>query len=786
MNINRFFSALFLTAVLGLSACGKSEPEQKKTPKDPVITVSVPEAGLSVINEGGKCAVSYSVENPTDDGKLTATASEKWISDIQVNVSDVTMSVEANPGDERSAELKFSYPGAQTVTVKLRQLAAGEEIALSESAVEIECNESSLEIIVTSDRDWTLSGGESWVKASAEAGKSGDKVTFAVEKNDDSNSREATFTFTCKTKTATLVITQTGKDVSASIKDNTLKSLLLAAADADGDGKISIAEAAAVKSLEYKVTEASDLPIMSLEGLEYFTGLERIVLQGNEFTEINLSGNTALTYLDLSSNTYLETVSVKGCSNLTAIYVPFDKALQTVDLEGCTSLVTFTGYASGLTSIDVKDCSKLETLTVYSSSIQKVDVSMCPALKVLNAGSSALTSVTLPENSVIESLSLSESSKLTSLDLAKLPLLKSLSISSSAIASLDLAKCPLLETLSMDFCKKITSIDVSKNLHLKSISAMLSGLAKVTMFEGQWDDIQAKCNGISKSMITTVAIDYPEDCSAVITDSGLRSYVVNKYDTDGDGKISGSEAEKVTEITYSGKGLKSFSNFVYFRHIQKLNLSNNELESIDLGPFASTLKELDLSHNSLTELSLSGVKVLETMDISYNSLKSCTGYTGMDLSATLVSIDASHNKLTSFQCSYAKSLKNVNLSYNELTTCNLEYCSAIADLNVSNNHLTEDTNSFVRPFTFTSLISIDVSGNDFVLMESDVTWTDKWTGLVSFACNNCAKLQSLDLSPATSLKVLEAQNCPRLGYIYLSSSVNPQITKDSTTEIKRK
>ena len=315
---------------------------------------------------------------------------------------------------------------------------------------------------------------------------------------------------------------------------------------------------------------------------------------------------------------------------------------------------------------------------------------------------------------------------------------------------------------------------------------MLSGLAKVTMFEGQWDDIQAKCNGISKSMITTVAIDYPEDCSAVITDSGLLSYVVNKYDTDGDGKISGSEAEKVTEITYSGKGLKSFSNFVYFRHIQKLNLSNNELESIDLGPFASTLKELDLSHNSLTELSLSGVKVLETMDISYNSLKSCTGYTGMDLSATLVSIDASHNKLTSFQCSYAKSLKNVNLSYNELTTCNLEYCSAIADLNVSNNHLTEDTNSFVRPFTFTSLISIDVSGNDFVLMESDVTWTDKWTGLVSFACNNCAKLQSLDLSPATSLKVLEAQNCPRLGYIYLSSSVNPQITKDSTTEIKRK
>lgn len=786
MNINRFFSALFLTAVLGLSACGKSEPEQKKTPKDPVITVVAPEAGLSVVNEGGTCTVSYSVENPTDDGKLTVTTSEKWISDIQVNVSDVTLSVESNPGDERSAELKFSYPGAQSVTVKLRQLAAGEEIALSENAVEVECGESSLEIIVTSDRDWTLSGGESWVNASAEAGKTGDKVTFAVEKNDDSNSREATFTFTCNTKTATLVITQSGKDVSAYIKDNTLKALLLAAADADGDGKISLAEAAAVKSLEYKVSGDSDLPIMSLEGLEYFTGLERIVLPNNEFTSIDLSGNTALTYLDLSSNTYLESVNLSGCSNLTAVYVPFDKALTTVSLEECASIETFTGYASGLTSLDLKDCTKLETLTVYSSAIQKLDVSMCPALKVLNAGCSTLTSVTLPENSVIESLSLSESSKLTSLDLSKVTALKSLSISSSAIASLDLTKCPLLETLTMDFCKKITAIDVSKNLHLKSISAMLSGLAKVTMFEGQWEDIQAKCNGISKSMITTVAIDYPEDCSAVIDDSGLRSYVVNKYDTDGDGKISGSEAEKVTEITYSGKSLKSFSNFVYFRHIQKLDLSNNALESIDLGPFAGTLEELDLSHNSLTELSLSGIKVLKTMTISYNNLTSCTGFTGMDLSSTLESIDASHNKLTSFQCSYAKSLKNVNLSYNELTTCNLEYCSAIADLNVSHNKLTEDTNSFVRPFTFTSLISIDVSDNDFVQMESDVTWTDKWTGLVSFVCNSCAKLQSLDLSPATSLKVLEAKDCPRLGCIYLSTSANPQITKDSTTEIKRK
>lgn len=785
MNISRFFPALFLSAALGLSSCGGSEPEEDNTPKVPVISVTDSEQGLTVANSGGTSSIAYSIENPAGTDELTVKASEAWISDIQVGASKVTVNVEPNPGDERSAELTFSYPKAKSVTLKVNQLAAGEDIALSENAADLECGEGSLEITVTSDRDWVLTGGESWVKASAESGKSGDKVTFNVESNEETSSREATFTFTCGSNSTVLVITQAGKDISACITDSTLKALLMSA-DSDGDGKISVAEAAALKSLEYSVKEDDDLPIMNLDGLEYFTGLERIVLQGNEFTVLHLSGRTSLKYLDAASNSYLESADLSGCVNLETVYTSLDKALQNINLQGCSSLVSFTGYASSLTAIDVKDCRKLEALTVYSSKIQTLDVSMCPNLKTLNAGCSTLASVTLPENSVLETLSLDGAAKLTSLDLSKVPALKSLSISSSAISSIDLAKCPLLETLSMDFCKKITSIDVSRNLHLKSISAMLSGLSKVTMFEGQWNDIKSKCNGISSSMITTVGIDYPEDCAAVISDNGLRNYVVSKYDTDGDGKISGSEAEKVTEIRYSGKGLKSFSSFVYFRHVKKLDLSGNALESIDLGVFAGSLEELDLSHNSLTEISFSGTKVLKTMNISYNNLSTCSGLSGTDLSETLESVDASHNKLTSFQCSYAKKLKNVNLSCNELTSCNLEYCSAIADLNVSHNHLTEDTNSFVRPFTFTSLMSIDVSDNDFVKMESDVTWTDKWTGLVSFLCNSCAKLQSVDLSPAAEIKVIEAKDCPKLQYIYLNAGANPQITKDSTTEIRRK
>lgn len=779
--INRLF--LLLALASGLSSCGGSVPEEDTVPKEPVISVTVPEEGISILSSGGEARVAYVIENPSEGGSLSVTASEDWVS-VQVNPAEVVFSAEQNNGDARTADIRFSYPDAKSVTASLTQFAAGENISLSEHEAEVGADGDIVNVEVTSDRSWTLSGGESWVTASAESGESGETVAFQVAKNETDAAREATFRFTCGSNTVSFVVKQSGLNIADKISDSVLKGLL-SSADTDGDGKISSSEAAALKTLEYE--GGSDKPVRSLEGLEYFTGLERIILKGNELDTLDFSGRTALKYLDLSSNASLDTVSVKGCSSLTEMYASFNSSLKGVCLEGCSSLVSYVGYATGVTSIDFKDCISLESLTIYSSKISSLDVSACKSLVRLNAGSETLSSVTLPENSAIEALDLSTSKSLSEVDLSKTPSLKTLSLSSAPVRTLDLAKCPLLETLTVNFCKRISKLDVSHNLHLRSISAVQSGITKVIMFTGQWESIKDYCSADIKSyMITTVDIDYPEDCSSLIDDSGLRNYIVKRYDADGDGKISGTEAEKVTDIVYSGKGVKSVGNLVYFRHVTKLDLSNNSLSSIDLGSFASTLEELDLSHNSLTEISFSGMKVLKSFNISNNRIASCTGLSGIDLSATLESIDASNNSLTSFECAYAKKLKNVNLSNNKLTSCNLEYCSAIADLNVSHNNLTEETTSFVRPFTFTSLVSIDLSYNDFVKIESDVTWTDKWTSLVSFSANGCSKLQELDLSPIEGIRTVSVKDCPRLQYLYLNVASNPQVTKDDSTAIKRK
>lgn len=779
--INRLFLLLALAA--GLSSCDGSKPEDDIVPKVPAISLTVPEEGISILSSGGEAKIPYVIENPSEGGALSVTASEEWVS-VQVNPADVVFSAGTNKGDARTADIRFSYPDAKSVSVRLTQFAAGENISLSEQEAEAGADRDTVKVEVTSDRSWTLSGGESWVTSSVESGESGDSVAFYVAENETSASREATFRFTCGSNTISFVVKQSCVNVADKISDSVLKGLL-ASADTDGDGKISFSEAAALKTLEYE--DGSEKPVRSLDGLEYFTGLERIVLKGNELDTLDFSGRTALKYLDLSNNASIDTVSVKGCSNLAEMYVSFNSSLKGVSLEGCSSLVSYIGYATGVRSIDFKGCSSLESLTMYSSKIKSLDVSSCKSLVRLNAGCGTLASVTLPENSAIEALDLSTSSSLSEIDLSRTPSLKTLSLSNAPVRTLDLAKCPLLETLTVNFCKKITSLDVSHNFHLRSISAVQTNISKVIMFTGQWESIKDYCSADIKSyMITTVDIDYPEDCSSLIDDSGLRKYIISRYDLDKDGKISGSEAEKVNEIVYSGKGVKSVGSLVYFRHITKLDLSNNSLSSIDMGAFATTLEELDLSHNSLTEISFSGMKVLKSFNISSNKISSCTGLSGIDLSATLESIDASNNSLTSFECAYAKKLKNVNLSNNKLASCNLEYCSALADLNVSHNNLTEETTSFVRPFTFTSLVSIDLSYNDFIKIESDVTWTDKWTSLVSFSANGCGNLQELDLSPIVGIRIVSVKDCPRLQYLYLNMASNPQVTKDDSTAIKRK
>lgn len=73
---------------------------------------------------------------------------------------------------------------------------------------------------VESDGDWRLSGKKKWCRPSATEGKNGETVTFEVDPNPETDSRNTTFSFICGCRVAKVVITQSQDDLIDIYKDN--------------------------------------------------------------------------------------------------------------------------------------------------------------------------------------------------------------------------------------------------------------------------------------------------------------------------------------------------------------------------------------------------------------------------------------------------------------------------------------------------------------------------------------------------------------------------------------
>ena len=81
-------------------------------------------------------------------------------------------------------------------------------IELSQTTLSFDGSEEKQSIYVHSNRDWTLTGGESWCTPSQFNGDDGDEVTFMVMDNNDGEPRKAKFYFNCGSASKTLTVEQ--------------------------------------------------------------------------------------------------------------------------------------------------------------------------------------------------------------------------------------------------------------------------------------------------------------------------------------------------------------------------------------------------------------------------------------------------------------------------------------------------------------------------------------------------------------------------------------------------
>lgn len=215
---------------------------------------------------------------------------------------------------------------------------------------------------------------------------------------------------------------------------------------------------------------------------------------------------------------------------------------------------------------------------------------------------------------------------------------------------------------------------------------------------------------------TTIAAEETIEFSDPI----FEQYCLEEFDANDDGKISLSEAKRVTNITINQKGISSLDEIHYFTGLIQLWCSNNNLTSLDISQ-NTKLTKLYCPDNKLTSINVSNSKI-EDLNVSNNQL------TSLDLSGStrLITLDCENNQISTLDVSKCLALENLYCPSNKLSELDLSRNTKLSNLTCSSN----------------ALGSLDVTKN---------------TALTGIGCSSC-QLTSLDLTYNTELETLMCDN----------------------------
>ena len=160
---------------------------------------------------------------------------------------------------------------------------------------------------------------------------------------------------------------------------------------------------------------------------------------------------------------------------------------------------------------------------------------------------------------------------------------------------------------------------------------------------------------------------------AAFPDAAFRQFVAG-LDGDGDGMLSGYEADMTVIIDVSGKGVARLDGIRHFTKLEYLYCRGNKLTGLDVSGL-SALKYLDCHGNRLKKLNLGKRSKLEYVD--------CGG-----------------NKLQKLDVSGCRALAELNCAQNRISKLNLKKNTALVRLDCRQNKLK----------------SIDVSKNDALMV----------------------------------------------------------------------
>ena len=407
--------------------------------------------------------------------------------------------------------------------------------------------------------------------------------------------------------------------------------------DTNYDGILSDEEISVVKSIN-----AYGLNISSFKGIEYFTSLNEFACYNQKnLKELDLSQNTALEYLDCSSN-----------------------CLTTLDLSHNTALKTLNCSSNDLTTLNLNNCTNLEKIDCSSNDLAILDINDNIVLSELICQRNVLTSLDTSNNSALSEL-LCNFNKLTELDCSKNTGLKRLWCDYNKLTMLNVDNCINLNNLACDnnelthlsldnnpalaklylYNNKLTTLDLSNNPALDYLNCSENNLTMLdttqnpalTFFNCSNNSLKSldvhnnvlletlECGG---NQITTLDVGKNTALTKLKCDSNQltaldisKNVLLNELACN-DNQLTTLDISHNLNL----KRLECNNNNIPLLDIQKheklwfLNCAGNQLASLDTGN-NTRLKTLDCSNNNLVELDIKKNKDLKELYCSDNSLR---------------------------------------------------------------------------------------------------------------------------------------------------------------------